>query len=171
MTGAARQHTAAACKRAHAQPQVIHEIADGYKYGVVRDFVGHGVGRVFHSDPHIQHVRNNDARPMKLWQTFTIEPMLVQVRACGAQVGAGRSHRCPIVMWVDVCDARARMIDCARARPCPNAGQHQDQDVEGRLDGRDVRQRAGGAVRAHAAHHAQRRRDPHKGLSEGERER
>lgn len=60
--------------------QVINEIADGYQYGVIRDFVGHGVGRVFHADPHILHTRNNDKRPMKTWQTFTIEPMFVEVR-------------------------------------------------------------------------------------------
>lgn len=70
--------------------QVIHKIADEHKYGVVKDFVGHGVGTVFHSDPHIQHTRNNDSRPMKLWQTFTIEPMLVEVRrgVCVAFVAA-----------------------------------------------------------------------------------
>lgn len=59
--------------------QVINEIADNYGYGVVKEYVGHGVGRSFHSAPTIQHCRNNDSGVMQLWQTFTIEPMLTQV--------------------------------------------------------------------------------------------
>lgn len=39
--------------------KVIHGIADKHKYGVVRDFVGHGVGQLFHSAPTIVHYRNN----------------------------------------------------------------------------------------------------------------
>lgn len=58
--------------------RVINSIADQHRYGVVRTYVGHGVGRAFHSAPTIQHWRNNDPGRMKLWQTFTIEPMLVQ---------------------------------------------------------------------------------------------
>jgi methionine aminopeptidase len=59
--------------------QVINEIADNYNYGVIREYVGHGVGRHFHSAPTIQHFRNNNVGTMQPWQTFTIEPMLVQV--------------------------------------------------------------------------------------------
>lgn len=33
------------------------EIADKHRYGVVEHFVGHGVGRVFHSAPSIVHAR------------------------------------------------------------------------------------------------------------------
>lgn len=50
--------------------------ADRHHYGVVQQFVGHGIGRVFHSDPVILHFRNNDRGSMVLNQTFTIEPML-----------------------------------------------------------------------------------------------
>lgn len=56
--------------------KTIHDHADKYGYGVVRSFVGHGVGRVFHADPVILHYRNNDGGQMLLNQTFTIEPML-----------------------------------------------------------------------------------------------
>ncbi|CAN6825230.1 unnamed protein product [Brassica oleracea] len=31
--------------------KTIHDHADKHKYGVVRQFVGHGIGRVFHADP------------------------------------------------------------------------------------------------------------------------
>ncbi|KAG7011197.1 Methionine aminopeptidase 1D, chloroplastic/mitochondrial, partial [Cucurbita argyrosperma subsp. argyrosperma] len=50
--------------------------ADKHRFGVVRQFVGHGVGRVFHADPVILHFRNNDGGRMVSNQTFTIEPML-----------------------------------------------------------------------------------------------
>ncbi|KAI9166126.1 hypothetical protein LWI28_026675 [Acer negundo] len=56
--------------------KTIHDHADKYRYGVVQQFVGHGVGRVFHSDPVVLHYRNKDGGRMMLNQTFTIEPML-----------------------------------------------------------------------------------------------
>lgn len=56
--------------------RTIHDHADKYGYGVVQQFVGHGVGRVFHADPVILHFRNNEDGRMMLNQTFTIEPML-----------------------------------------------------------------------------------------------
>ncbi|XP_059623876.1 methionine aminopeptidase 1D, chloroplastic/mitochondrial [Cornus florida] len=56
--------------------KTIHDHADKHGYGVVEQFVGHGVGRVFHSDPVIMHCRNNESGRMVLNQTFTIEPML-----------------------------------------------------------------------------------------------
>jgi methionyl aminopeptidase len=58
---------------------IINGIADQHKFGVIKDYVGHGVGKQFHSAPSIQDFRNNGSGTMKLWQTFTIEPMLVQV--------------------------------------------------------------------------------------------
>ncbi|CAK8539747.1 unnamed protein product [Lathyrus sativus] len=56
--------------------KTIHDHADKYGYGVVDQFVGHGVGRVFHADPVILHFRNDEDGRMMLNQTFTIEPML-----------------------------------------------------------------------------------------------
>ncbi|KAF8023148.1 hypothetical protein BT93_F0596 [Corymbia citriodora subsp. variegata] len=35
--------------------RTINDHADKYRYGVVRQFVGHGVGRVFHADPVVLH--------------------------------------------------------------------------------------------------------------------
>ncbi|EYU44385.1 hypothetical protein ABFS82_08G048500 [Erythranthe guttata] len=54
----------------------IHDHADEHRYGVVQQFVGHGVGRTFHSEPVVLHYRNNERGRMLLNQTFTIEPML-----------------------------------------------------------------------------------------------
>ncbi|XP_052625368.1 methionine aminopeptidase 1D, chloroplastic/mitochondrial isoform X5 [Lactuca sativa] len=56
--------------------KIINDYANEHRYGVVEQFVGHGVGRVFHSDPVILHYRNNERGRMLLNQTFTIEPML-----------------------------------------------------------------------------------------------
>lgn len=56
--------------------KTINDHADKFGYGVVRHFVGHGVGKVFHSAPTVLHYRNNDCGRMVVGQTFTIEPML-----------------------------------------------------------------------------------------------
>ncbi|GAB4816876.1 hypothetical protein N2152v2_003922 [Parachlorella kessleri] len=58
--------------------KTIHAIADRHKYGVVRMFVGHGVGTVFHAYPHIMHHRNNEPGVMQPGMTFTIEPMFTE---------------------------------------------------------------------------------------------
>ncbi|HEX2732672.1 MAG TPA: type I methionyl aminopeptidase [Polyangiaceae bacterium] len=55
----------------------IQEFAEGHGCGVVRDFVGHGIGRKFHEDPKVSHVgqrgRGERIRPGMI---FTIEPMI-----------------------------------------------------------------------------------------------
>ncbi|PVH67006.1 hypothetical protein PAHAL_1G407600 [Panicum hallii] len=56
--------------------RTIQDHADKFKFGVVRHFVGHGVGKVFHAEPVVLHFRNNEWGRMMLNQTFTIEPML-----------------------------------------------------------------------------------------------
>jgi methionine aminopeptidase len=58
--------------------QTIHTMADKAKYGVIKDFVGHGVGWEFHSLPIVQHCRNNEPGVLVEGQTFTIEPMLTE---------------------------------------------------------------------------------------------
>lgn len=55
---------------------VINDYADSHALGTVKAFVGHGVGRMFHSKPTIMHCRNNEEGVMAAGQTFTIEPML-----------------------------------------------------------------------------------------------
>uniref|UniRef100_A0A0D6R9K2 Methionine aminopeptidase n=1 Tax=Araucaria cunninghamii TaxID=56994 RepID=A0A0D6R9K2_ARACU len=54
----------------------INEHADKFGYAVDRRFVGHGVGKIFHSEPVIFHFRNNKPGCMVAGQTFTIEPIL-----------------------------------------------------------------------------------------------
>jgi methionyl aminopeptidase len=57
--------------------RAIQAHAEGKGYGVVRAFVGHGIGRAFHSEPQVYHYDNPSAR-MELvpGMTFTIEPMI-----------------------------------------------------------------------------------------------
>ncbi|KAK1279536.1 hypothetical protein QJS04_geneDACA003089 [Acorus gramineus] len=54
----------------------ISEHAEKYGYGIVERFVGHGVGKIFHSEPIIMHHRNDRSGCMVEGQTFTIEPIL-----------------------------------------------------------------------------------------------
>jgi methionyl aminopeptidase len=56
---------------------VIQEFAEGQGCGVVRDFVGHGIGRIFHEEPKVSHtgVRGQGLR-LRPGMIFTIEPMI-----------------------------------------------------------------------------------------------
>jgi len=57
--------------------KAIQAHAESNGYGVVRAFVGHGIGRSFHSDPQVYHYDNPAARQQLLpGMTFTIEPMI-----------------------------------------------------------------------------------------------
>lgn len=56
--------------------QTIHHIADREGFSVVRDFCGHGLGRVFHEEPTVLHFRNSLSVIMEPGMTFTIEPMI-----------------------------------------------------------------------------------------------
>ena len=45
--------------------------------GVVREFVGHGIGRQMHEEPHIPNFgRPGQGRPLKAGMVFAIEPMI-----------------------------------------------------------------------------------------------
>lgn len=55
----------------------IQEYAESFGYSVVRDFVGHGVHRIFHAAPQIPHygVRGK-GKKLRPGMVFTIEPMI-----------------------------------------------------------------------------------------------
>ncbi len=59
---------------------VAHAIqthAERSRYGVVRDFCGHGVGRLFHDAPEVVHVGRPGTGPeLRPGMIFTIEPMI-----------------------------------------------------------------------------------------------
>ena len=55
----------------------IQRHAEKHRYGVVRDFCGHGVGRLFHDAPEVVHVGKPGTGPeLKPGMFFTIEPMI-----------------------------------------------------------------------------------------------
>ena len=55
----------------------IQSYAEGQRCSVVRDFCGHGVGRVFHDAPNVVHVgRPARGVVLKAGMFFTIEPMI-----------------------------------------------------------------------------------------------
>jgi len=55
----------------------IQSYAEKHRYGVVRDFCGHGLGRVFHDAPEVVHVGRPGTGPeLRPGMIFTIEPMI-----------------------------------------------------------------------------------------------
>ena len=57
--------------------QAIQDHAEPAGYGVVRDFIGHGIGEQFHTDLQIPHYYTPHASTiMEPGMTFTIEPMI-----------------------------------------------------------------------------------------------
>ena len=62
---------------------VIQEHAEKNYYSVVREYCGHGIGRIFHEEPQVLHYgRRGSGMRLEEGMTFTIEPML----------NAGRRH-------------------------------------------------------------------------------
>lgn len=60
--------------------RAIQSHAEGHRFSVVRDFCGHGLGRVFHDAPSVLHYhdRSNALQKLQLrpGMFFTIEPMI-----------------------------------------------------------------------------------------------
>jgi len=57
--------------------RAIQEHAEANGFGVVRSFVGHGIGTQFHTDLHVPHYYDPRlVTPMEAGMTFTIEPMI-----------------------------------------------------------------------------------------------
>ncbi len=55
----------------------IQEYAEGEGCSVVRDFVGHGIGTTFHTEPSVPHFgRRGEGPRMRPGMVFTIEPMI-----------------------------------------------------------------------------------------------
>jgi methionyl aminopeptidase len=56
---------------------IIQQHAEANYYSVVREYCGHGIGRVFHEDPQVLHYgRPGTGLELKAGMTFTIEPMI-----------------------------------------------------------------------------------------------
>src|SRR5690606_10933721 len=56
---------------------VIQTHAEKHNYSVVREYCGHGIGRVFHEEPQVLHYgKPGTGIELREGMTFTIEPML-----------------------------------------------------------------------------------------------
>ena len=57
--------------------EAIQNFVEGHRFSVVRDFSGHGLGRIFHDAPNILHYgRPGEGPKLKAGMMFTVEPML-----------------------------------------------------------------------------------------------
>ena len=57
--------------------RAVQQIAEANKFGVVRDYVGHGVGRAMHEDPNVPNYYNRkNSLPLEVGMVFAIEPMI-----------------------------------------------------------------------------------------------
>lgn len=55
----------------------IQKLAESHHYSVVREYCGHGIGKVFHEEPQVLHYgRPGTGLELKAGMTFTIEPMI-----------------------------------------------------------------------------------------------
>ena len=60
----------------------IQQHAEKHRYGIVRDFCGHGVGKLFHDSPEVIHAGRPGTGPeLRPGMVFTVEPMINLGRA------------------------------------------------------------------------------------------
>jgi methionyl aminopeptidase len=70
--------------------EVIQKHAEKNGFSVVREYCGHGIGRVFHEEPQVLHYGEaGDGMELKEGMTFTIEPMINQGKADTRLLGDG----------------------------------------------------------------------------------
>ncbi len=56
---------------------IIQQHAEAHNYSIVREYCGHGIGRIFHEEPQVLHYgQPGTGTPIVEGMTFTIEPML-----------------------------------------------------------------------------------------------
>ncbi|MGA9342080.1 MAG: type I methionyl aminopeptidase [Rhodanobacteraceae bacterium] len=57
--------------------QAIQQYAESQGYSVVREYCGHGIGRIYHEDPQVLHYgQAGTGLKLQKGMTFTIEPMV-----------------------------------------------------------------------------------------------
>ena len=55
----------------------IQQVVEAQRMSVVRDFCGHGIGRIFHDSPNVLHYgRRGEGATLKKGMFFTVEPMV-----------------------------------------------------------------------------------------------
>lgn len=57
--------------------EIIQNYAEGHGYSVVRDYCGHGIGKVFHASPNVLHYSDDKNQVIvEEGMFFTVEPMI-----------------------------------------------------------------------------------------------
>jgi methionyl aminopeptidase len=55
----------------------VQSHAEGHRFTIVREYCGHGIGRIFHEDPQVLHYGSpGTGLELKPGMTFTVEPMI-----------------------------------------------------------------------------------------------
>jgi methionyl aminopeptidase len=63
--------------RLHDISNAIDDYIEGFGFGIVREWCGHGIGRQVHEDPQIPHTKQEKRGPrIKRGMTLAIEPMI-----------------------------------------------------------------------------------------------
>jgi methionyl aminopeptidase len=57
--------------------RAIQKFAEGLRFSVVREYCGHGIGKVYHEDPQVLHYDDSKTNvPLTPGMVFTVEPMI-----------------------------------------------------------------------------------------------
>jgi len=80
---------ARAGNRVHHISEAIEKFVVASGYSVVREFVGHGVGRALHEEPHVPNYGREVKARLKPGMTIAIEPMVNMGRAQVRQLADG----------------------------------------------------------------------------------
>jgi methionyl aminopeptidase len=68
----------------------IQSVAERENFSVVRDYCGHGIGRIYHDEPQVLHYgRRGEGLRLETGMVFTIEPMLNAGRRDTRQLADG----------------------------------------------------------------------------------
>jgi methionyl aminopeptidase len=61
--------------------EAVVAVADAHGYGIVAEYGGHGIGEIFHAEPHVNHtIVSRDRTVLVPGMTITVEPMLTTGR-------------------------------------------------------------------------------------------
>src|SRR3546814_12805535 len=74
----------------------IQAYAESERFSVVREYCGHGIGKVYHDEPQVLHYgKAGQGLVLKPGMTFTLEPMINEGRTEERRVGkeGGRKGR------------------------------------------------------------------------------
>ncbi|WP_408058312.1 type I methionyl aminopeptidase [Undibacterium crateris] len=68
----------------------IQQVAEKAGYSVVRDYCGHGIGKIYHDEPEVRHYgRRGEGIVLQPGMIFTIEPMINAGKAATRQLADG----------------------------------------------------------------------------------